>query len=173
MKKIILSLCLVAVVGIAQAQVTVYRATNVPMTVNAFPGTTVPTYIVTNFEQAYPGVTVIGWEPVRTYWRASYNKDNRIIYVFYDERGINYRASLPVLQNNVSEDVVAAALRVHGPIVYNITRMKGANDTEVYQVRLLDNGTTKLVWMNADGTTAENVFKVHTTEVTPVTTQGQ
>jgi hypothetical protein len=162
MKKILFSVLFIAILGVASAQVTVYRATNTPMTVTTFPGTTVPTYIVTNFEQAYPGVTVLTWDPLRTYWRATYNKDNRIIYVFYDERGVNYRASLPVLQNNVSEEVVSTALRVHGPIVYGITKMKGANDTEVYQVRLLDNGTTKIVWMNADGTVAADVFKVKT-----------
>ncbi len=160
MKKIILSLMLLGTVCIVQAQVTVYRATDVPM--STFPGTTVPAYIVTNFEKAYPDVTVLTWDPVRSYWRASYKLDNRVIYVFYDERGVNYRASLPVLQNNVPEDVVSTALRVHGPIVYNITRMKAANDADVYQVRLLDNGTTKLVWMNADGTTATDVFKVKT-----------
>jgi hypothetical protein len=165
MKKIFFSLLLVATVGVAGAQVTVYRATNMPMTTEVFPGTTVPVYIVSSFDKEYPGVTILSWDPVRTYWRASYNKDNRIIYVFYDERGVNYRASLPVLQNNVSEDVVSTALRVHGPIVYGITKLKGANDTEVYQVRLLDNGTTKLVWMNADGTTAADVFKVKTEEV--------
>jgi hypothetical protein len=153
---------LLATVGILNAQVTVYRATNVPMNTYTFPGTSVPPYIVTNFDQAYPGVTVLSWDPVRTYWRASYKMDNRVIYVFYDERGVNYRASLPVLQNNVSEEVVSTALRVYGPVVYGITKLKGTNDTEIYQVRLLDNGTIKIVWMNTDGTTAADIFKVKT-----------
>lgn len=163
MKKVLLSLCLIVSIGIAHAQVTVYRATNMPMQTTVFPGTTVPAYIVTNFEEAYPGVTVIGWEPVRSFWRASYNKDNRIIYVFYDEKGVNYRASLPVLQNNVSEDVVSTALRVHGPVVYGITRVKAANNTDMYKLRLLDNGTTKVVWMHEDGTSAVEsaIFKNH------------
>ncbi len=161
MKKILFSMLLLGTICTVQAQVVVYRASDAPM-VTTFPGTTVPAYIVTNFEKAYPGITVLTWDPVRSYWRASYKLDNRVIYVFYDERGVNYRASLPVLQNNVSEDVVSAALRVYGPIVYNITKLKAANEGEIYQVRLLDNGTTKMVWMNADGTTASDPFKVKT-----------
>ena len=159
MKKIFLSLLLIgAAFAIKAQEVTVYRV----QSATTFPGTTVPAYIKTNFETAYPGVTVISWDPVRTYWRASYNNDNRIIYVFYDERGVNYRAALPVLQNNVSEDVVQTALKTYGPIVYGITKLKAANDSEVYQVRLMENGTTRMVWMNADGTAAADVFKTKT-----------
>ncbi len=159
MKKIFFSVFLLGTVCLTQAQdVKIYRT-------ESFPGTSVPAYIVTSFEKTYPGVTVIAWEPVRAYWRASYNMDNRIIYAFYDERGVDYRASLPVIQSSVPEEVVSTALRVHGPVVYSITKIKGANDKDVYKIRLLDNGATKLVWMNADGTTAMNVFKVHTDEV--------
>lgn len=173
MKKIVLAISLLVTVVGLNAQVTVYRATNMPMTTTSFPGTSVPTYIVSSFEQAYPGATVLTWEPVRNYWRASYNLDNRMMYVFYDERGVNYRAALPMLQNNVPEDVVTTALKVHGPIVYGITKVKAAGDKEVYKIRLLDNGTTKLVWMNADGTVPTDVFRVTTEEkaMTPVPQQ--
>ena len=150
MKKILFSLMLLGVAFTVIAQdVTVYTTNK----------SGVPPYIKANFETAYPGVTVLTWEPVDPYWRAMYKKDNRVVYVFYDERGVNYRASLPVIQNNVPENVVTTALTVHGPIVYGITKMRSAGDSEVYQLRLLENGATKIVWMNADGTAATDVFK--------------
>lgn len=166
MKKIFFLAIFLGAVSIVKAQdVPVYRTQN-----SSFPGSSVPPNIMTNFERAYPDVTVLAWDPVRAYWRASYHLDNRLIYVFYDEKGVNYRASLPVIQNSVTEDVVNTALRVYGPIVYAITKVKAANNTEVYKIRLLDNGTIKVVWMNADGTAATDIFKVKIDEVvvTPV-----
>ena len=111
MKKIFFLAMLLGAVCIVKAQdVIVYKT-------QSWPGTNVPPYIMTSFEKAYPGVTIIAWEPVQTYWRASYNWDNRIIYAFYDERGVNYRAALPVIQNSVPEDVISTALKVYGPVV--------------------------------------------------------
>lgn len=164
MKKIFFLVMLLGVVCTVKAQnVIVYKT-------QSFPGTSVPPYIMSSFEKAYPGVTILTWEPVQAYWRASYNLDNRIIYAFYDERGVNYRAALPVIQNSVPEDVISTALKVYGPVVYAIAKMKAANGTDVYKIRLMENGTTKVVWMNADGTAATDVFKVKTDAVvvTPV-----
>ena len=164
MKKIFFLVMLLGFVCTIKAQdVIVYKT-------QSWPGTSVPPYIMTSFEKAYPGVTILTWEPVQAYWRASYNLDNRIIYAFYDERGVNYRASLPVIQNSVPEDVISTALKVYGPVVYAIAKMKAANGTDVYKIRLMENGTTKVVWMNADGTAATDVFKVKTDAVvvTPV-----
>ena len=159
MKKIFFLVMLLGIVCTVKAQdVIVYKT-------QSWPGTNVPPYIMTSFEKAYPGVTIIAWEPVQAYWRASYNWDNRIIYAFYDERGVNYRASLPVIQNSVPEDVISTALKVYGPVVYAIAKMKAANGTEVYKIRLMENGTTKVVWMNADGTAATDVFRAKTDAV--------
>jgi predicted sugar kinase len=120
----------------------------------------VPAFIKADFEVNNPGVTVISWDMVQGYWRASYKIDNRLNYDFYDQSGVDFRASLPVIQNNVPEAVVTTALNVHGPIVYGITKVKSANSTDIYQLRLLENGTTRIVWMDADGKAVTDVFKV-------------
>lgn len=141
-------------------EVTVYRLSRS----TSSPGYSVPPAIKGNFEAAYPGVTVITWDPIQTYWRASYKVENTTTFVYYDERGLNYRASLPVIQNNVPEAVVTKALDVYGPVVYGITKIKSANGTEVYQLRLVENGATRTTWMDADGKTVTDVYKVKTDE---------
>lgn len=170
MKTIFLSAMLLLAASTLHAQeVTVYRLQNT----TSYPGLSVPASIRASFEAAYPDVVVQTWDPVNNYWRATYKLDNRVMYVFYDERGVNYRAALPVVQNNVSESVITAALNTYGPVVYGITKMKGANNTEVYQLRLLENGTTRIAWMDAAGTTVTDVFKVKTDDpmVTPKSEQ--
>jgi len=153
MKKIVLSTLLLATVITASAQeVKVYRASDAGVV-------TVPANIRYTFETAYPGISVISWDPVNSWWRASYKDEARVIYVFYNENAVNYRVSLPVLQNNVSEDVVNTALRVYGPVVYGITKLKSADNSEVYQVRLMENGNTRLTYMDSNGTTVTNTFK--------------
>lgn len=169
MKKILLSVMVLAAVYSVNAQeITVYR---MPNTHNS--SASVPPFIKANFEAQYPGVTVIAWEPVNTYWRASYNTDNRVTYVFYDDKGLNYRVALPVLQNNVPEEVVSRALTMHGPVVYGIMKMKAADNSDVYQVMTLENGMTKSVWMDANGTAVTKVFKNKTEEGTVVAVSNQ
>jgi hypothetical protein len=123
---------------------------------------TVPSYIVSNFERAYPGVTVITWEPVSTWWRASYTDNNRMTHVYYNQAGENYRVALPVLHNNVPEEVVTKAITAYGPVVYGITKMKSSAGNEVYQVRLLENGVAKTMWLDGTGTSMNeaDVYKV-------------
>ena len=154
MKKLIFLTLFIAVTCSIRAQV-VYRASDSPAPM-------VPSFIKADFEVNNPGVKVIAWDQVQGYWRASYIENNRISYDFYDQNGVDYRASLPVIQNNVPEAVVTTALTVHGPIVYGITKVRSANSTEVYQLRLLENGTTRIVWMDADGKPVTDVFKVKT-----------
>jgi hypothetical protein len=170
MKKVILSLFLLGTVYAVSAQVTVYRMSS--STNNPARTVTVPGYIVTNFERAYPGVTVLTWEPVNTtivewqpvttWWRASYNDNNRMTHVYYNEAGENYRVALPVLQNNVPEEVITRAITTHGPIVYAITGLKSAAGNNVYQVKLVENGVSRTVWLDGTGTSLNeaDVYKV-------------
>lgn len=161
MKKTIFLMLLVAAGWSVNAQ----EATSSRKSTTIYPRTNVPSFIKADFEVNNPGINVLAWDQVQGYWRATYKADNRINYDFYDESGVEYRASLPVLQNNVPEAVVTTAINVHGLIVYGITKIKGANDTEIYQLRLMENGTTRTVWMDADGKTIIDAFKVKTDDV--------
>lgn len=158
MKKILFSAVLLAgVITVSAQEVTLYKVHNPNNTITTV--STVPPHIRTAFETSYPGVTVIAWEPVNTWWRASYSNDNRVMYVFYNEAAVDYRVALPVLQNNVPEDVVSTAMRVYGPSVYGITKLRSADNMDVYQVRLMENGGTHVTYMDGSGTAVTNVFK--------------
>jgi hypothetical protein len=164
MKKMILAVLFVsAVISVSAQEVTTYKVHNPNGTVTEVK---VPPHILNAFNTTYPGVTVLMWEPVKSWWRASYPLENRVVYVFYNEQAVNYRVSLPVLQNNVPEDVVNTALKVHGPIVYGIAKMKSADNTDIYQVRLMENGSTRVVWMDGNGTAVTNMFKTADAVVT-------
>src|SRR5688572_1351731 len=168
MKKIFFSVILIAA-GLtlaAQEAPIVYRVT----TIETNPAYSVPTTIRTSFETTNPGVTVLAWEPMHVWdpsivwWRASYNTNNRITHVYYNSNGMNYsyNVSLPVLQTFVPEDVVATAINLYGNNLYGITKMKSANDMEVYQVRFLENGNLKSVWVDGDGASVieTDVYKI-------------
>jgi len=167
MKKIIFSVILLAASFTLVAQenpVVIYRVT----TVEANPAYSVPSYIRTNFETTNPGVTVIAWDPMfvwdptTVWWRASYNTNNRITHVYHNSAGLNYNVALPVLQTFVPEDVITKAISLYGNNLYGITKMKGSDDMEVYQVRFLENGTLTSTWMDVDGTAVleTDVYKV-------------
>ncbi len=155
MKKIIFSTLLLAIVFTASSQEKVkVHNPNSPVSARE-----VPPNIRYTFETAYPGISVISWDPVNSWWRASYKDEARVIYVFYNDQAVNYRVSLPVLQNNVSEDIVNTALRVYGPVVYGITKIKAADNTEIYQVRLMESGVMRVTYMDSNGTAVTNNFK--------------
>jgi hypothetical protein len=155
MKKIFFSLLLVGGTIAATAQDPVVVRVNTSVN----PAYTVPFFIRSDFETRFPGVTVLMWEPVDTWWRASYNNNNRIKHVYYNSAGMDYSVSLPVITGFVPEEVITKAISLHGSNIYGITRMKSANGSEVFQVRLLDAGKTKNVWMDANGVAVTDIYK--------------
>jgi hypothetical protein len=119
----------------------------------------VPQHINSQFIMRHPDVTVIEWQQVDTWWRASYMDDNRITYVYYNDAGLDYRVALPVLHNSVPEDVVAIALEQYGPALYGVSTMKNAEGNLIYQVHLIENGTSRMTWIDGRGTVVTNVFR--------------
>jgi hypothetical protein len=159
MKKMFFSALGIGLVVAASAQdVTLYKDQN-PNTTVATISTMPPVEIRSAFDAEYPGMTVIAWEPVDTWWKASYNTDNRMTYVYFNEQAVDYKVALPVLTNNVPEDVVTAAIRTYGPALYGITHVKAADNSDAYQVRLMKDGTTDIAWMDGSGASVSNVFR--------------
>ncbi|HYC40676.1 MAG TPA: hypothetical protein VEB63_09320 [Chitinophagaceae bacterium] len=159
MKKIFLSVLLLSSACALSAQeVTIYRLG----TTTANPGYSVPMHIRTSFEVTNPNITVVTWEPLRDWWVASYMENNRVMHVYFNPAGESFNVALPVLQTFVPDAVINTALSRFGNAVYDIARMKGANHDELYVVRLLESGTARSVWMDANGTEVTDVFIVHT-----------
>jgi hypothetical protein len=160
MKKVIFATMLMAATWSLSAQVTVYRIESS----GTNPAYSVPEYIRVNFETAHPDVALVTWSPAPdNMWLASYNHNNRLTRVYYNTSGEAYRVALPVISNQVPEEVITAAIQLYGSSLYDITRMRAADNSEVYQVRLLENAVPRSVWMTADGImVTTDVFKIKT-----------
>src|SRR5688572_10056631 len=158
MKKVILATMLMAATWSLSAQVTVYRIESS----GTNPAYSVPEYIRVNFETTHPDVALVTWAPAPdNMWLASYNHNNRMTRVYYNTTGEAYRVALPVISNQVPEEVITSAIQLYGSSLYDVTRMRAADNSEVYQVRLLENAVPRSVWMTADGVTVTtDIYKV-------------
>lgn len=158
MKKIMLSALMLAGAVAAFAQDPVVVRVNT----STYPAMTVPYFIRADFETKYPGMTVIAWEPVDVMWRASYNNNNRLTHVYYNDAGVNYTVTLPVINGFVSEDVISKAIALHGNNLATITMVRSKDGSNAYRLGLLENGMSKTVWMNSNGSTINqsDVYKV-------------
>src|SRR5260370_1311579 len=137
MKKIIISTILVAAsLSLLAQNDNVYTAAST----GNYKAYNVPDKIRINFQTSYPAVTNATWEPMNQGWRASYNSNNRLIYVYYSGTGASYTVALPAIHNQVPEDVITKAINLYGNSFYDITMMKSASNMNVYHVRLAENG---------------------------------
>ncbi len=166
MKKIILAVMVLAAGYALNAQTTVVYKVQSAGSNNTY---SVPEPIRTNFQTTYPGATMVTWEPMNGWWYATYKEDNnRIIFVYYSTqpyylvkgRDVNYKVALPVINTYIPESVIAAAINIYGASLYSITTIKGANNNVVYQVCLMENGTTKTVWMNIESAVFTDINKI-------------
>ncbi len=166
MKKLILGLLLIAGIGLGtKAQtpviptsnpdpVPVYTGTPDPVPVYVAPtrvAVIVPDYTDRMFRVHYPAAN-------RTIWYHPYDNWYRVVYVDngpwyslgYDDRGISYPISLPVLENAIPGNVVDAVMN-RFTSVYDITETIGSDSRIQYLVRTVDdNGQMMTLHVNAD-----------------------
>jgi len=156
MKKVVFAMILAAATLSLSAQVT-YRLESS----GSNPAYSVPNEIKVNFETAYPSVTTVTWAPVNEMWRATYTDNNRITQIYYNNMGEAYRLALPVISTHVPDEVITTAIAAYGSSLYDITRMRAADNVDVFQVRLLENNMPRSIWVNAQGVEVTgNVYKV-------------
>jgi hypothetical protein len=120
-------------------------------TVSSNPAYTAPSLITTEFRTTYPDVMDVTWTPMNDWWVASYNRNNRLIRTYYTPGHTTFNLALPVLNGMVPEDVVTSAMHVYGNNLYDITRMKDMPDMQFYQVRTLENGVFKTLYIDHTG----------------------
>jgi hypothetical protein len=152
MKKIILFSSFLLAFGVA------VLAQEVTMTnTSSNPAYAAPSDITLKFRTAYPDVTNVTWNPMNTYWVASYNRNNRLMRTYYGTNGNSFNVSLPVLNGLVPEAVITSALSLFPNNLYDITRMKDADMLEIYQIRTIDNGLFNTIYIDQNGKTLTDV----------------
>lgn len=140
----------------------------------------VPNYVQANFQAQHPNVSNLAWDRSTADWYHGYYTDanGRYTHVYYStdpyynvkyypERITGYIVALPVLQTFVPDAVITTALNQYKQNLYDITAMKGNNSTEMYVVRVNDNGELKSMWMDANGTALTDYWRI---EEQPMTT---
>ncbi|MDB5197394.1 MAG: hypothetical protein JWP88_1765 [Flaviaesturariibacter sp.] len=129
---------------------------------NAYgPAVNVPSSTQSYLLRDYPMAANPTWETSGEWYRANVINNNRNMQVYYAQNGNSFAVALPVIQSWVPEEVVTSALGMYGTSIYSVNRIKGANGQDLYQVTLLENGMSRMEYLNADGTTvaATDVFR--------------
>ena len=97
----------------------------------------------------------VQWYPQMQGWCATYTANNRLMRVYYTESGKTYTVAGPVIESWVPEDVITKIITQYGDNVYDVTMMKNSMNSDVYQVRFKENGSSlSTAWVNADGSMA-------------------
>jgi hypothetical protein len=124
----------------------------------------VPSTVRYSFQKDYPNVTGAQWYQtpngqLRVMYKDMNNQDMDVYY--YGTSAQSYMVSLPVRQSLTPDDIITKAKSMFGMSVYDINRVKAANNEDVYHVRLLDNGQVRSVWISEQGTevAAADVFR--------------
>lgn len=131
----------------------------------------VPVSIKTNFETTYPSATLVTWMPVgEEWWYASYKTDNnRVTRVYYNTqpwylmRNGGFKASFPVLNTFVPDQVITNAINSYGNNLYSITRRLPNGTDEMYHITFIKNGVSEIAVMNAQGVVSTDT-KMSTTQ---------
>ena len=92
------------------------------------------------------------------WWYATYKTDNnRIVRVYYSTqpwymmRGESFKASLPVLNTFVPDQVILNAINTYGNDLYSITKKLSTGNEESYHVTVIKNGVSEVILMNRLG----------------------
>jgi len=133
----------------------------------------VPNYVQMNVQAQHPTASNLTWDRSTAEWYHGYYSDPKGRYThvyystdpyynvqYYPERVTGYIVSLPVLQTWVPDEVVTTALNQYKHSLYDIAAMKGNNNTDMYVVRVLDNGELKSMYMDASGTAVTDYIRI-------------
>lgn len=133
----------------------------------------IPSYVQMNFQSQYPNVSNLTWTAPTAGWYHGYYSDanGRYTHVYYStdpyyntqyypERVSGYIVALPVLQTWVPDAVITTATNLYKQNLYDIAAMKGNNNTDMYVVRVQDNGELKSMYMDGNGTAVTDYIRI-------------
>jgi hypothetical protein len=103
--------------------------------------------------------TNLNWQQNNDWWHAYYLNGTEPMNVYYNNAGQTFTVSLPVKQSLIPDDVSNRAIQNWGPEIYDIVALKGAQGQDIYQVRIIENGTVSSQYMDADGNKVIDIYK--------------
>lgn len=127
---------------------------------------TVPSSVQTSFQAAYPAAATVTWQQSGDWYRARYKDENgKLVETSYreDGRGTFTRSASPLLRTYVPEEAVNKAVELYGANIYAIALVKGS-EGDMYNVTVIENGASKTMWMNADGSAVMNPYRTEESE---------
>lgn len=127
----------------------------------------IPPTIQYSFQKEYPNVTNAQWyQTPAGQWRVRYKNDVQDMDVYYyGTSAQSYMVALPVLESQTPEDIISKVKTMYGMNLYDINRIKAANNQYVYHMRLLENGQVRDEWISEDGTAVAATDVYRTAEV--------
>lgn len=120
---------------------------------------TVPANITYYLVRDYPTAQNVTWQQNGDWYHGTFNNNGRYSHVYYNMAGATYNLALPVTQTYVPDDVLGKVSSLFGPMIYDITTLKGANDQNIYQIRLLENGALKSSWIDDGGNNVMDPYR--------------
>ena len=132
---------------------------------------TVPASVQTTFKAAYPSAATVTWRQSGDWYSARYKDENgKLMEASYREDGKSFvREASPILRTYVSEEAVNKAVEMYGANIYAIAMVKGS-EGDMYNVTVIENGQSKTMWMNADGSTVMNPYRTEEVQQTNMNT---
>lgn len=121
---------------------------------------TLPTYMESYVVRDYPMATGVRWQQVGDWWHGYYVNNGVPTHMYYNGAGQTFTVALPVRQSLIPETVTAKAIDMYGPVLYDITKIKGATGQDVYHIRILENGVLSSQYMAEDGSKVIDIYRV-------------
>lgn len=130
----------------------------------------IPEYVQWDFQTHYPDMNIQWMQGTPDWYHGYYMNNGHYTHMYYStdpyynvqyypERVTGYRVSLPVLQTYVPDEVVNTATNLYKQNLYDITAMKGTSKQDIYQVRLMENGQMRTVYMDAQGVAVTDIYR--------------
>lgn len=125
----------------------------------------VPASVQTSFTTAYPTAGTVTWRQAGDWYRARYKDENgKLMEASYREDGKTFvRAASPIMRTYVPQEAIDKAVEMYGADIYAIAMVKGT-EGDMYNVTVIENGESRTMWMNADGSAVMNPYRTETTE---------
>jgi len=135
---------------------------------SAYGGTAVanlPANVQTRFGQDFPAGAnnQYSWNQYGDWFHTHYISGGRLWQYFYSQRGDGYALVLPVIQTYVPENIISSAIQKYGSSLYSIAMVKTNNGNNAYQIGLLQGGQMNMQYLDENGATVADVWRVDTT----------